>query len=202
MNKRIGIYGGTFNPIHNGHLIAAQNALEQFALDTVLFVPSNISYLKNNVTKSIHRVKMTELAISNNPAFLLSTVEIERGGNSYTYQTLEKLSQLYPNDELFFIVGADSFDYIDTWKCPDVIFKKASLIVAKREGFDESSLDSTKNMLTAKYNAKIYMLSERHFDISSSEIRNRVKNGLIIDYFVPQCVKDYIITNNLYKGDN
>ena len=122
---KIGILGGTFNPIHTGHLILAENAYEFMGLDQVLFIPSGVSYLK-----------LVELAIASNPHFALSTIETDRKGNSYTYETLKELKAQNPDAELYFICGADVMMSIHTWKEPASILKYASLVVAPRNDTD------------------------------------------------------------------
>ena len=121
---KIGIMGGTFDPIHLGHLALAEKAFQFIPLDFVLFIPTGISYRKKDVTDAVHRKNMCELAIRNTPYFYLSEIEINKKGNTYTYETLQDLKRQYENSELFFIIGADSLFSIETWKCPDLIFQE------------------------------------------------------------------------------
>ena len=133
MKKKIGIMGGTFNPIHYGHLILAERARESFSLDYVIFIPSGLSYMKDDVLDSNIRYQMTALAIKDNPNFKISAIETNRIGNSYTYETLEELSLLEKEGSTFyFIIGEDSLFNIEQWKFPERIFQLAEIIVAKR----------------------------------------------------------------------
>lgn len=131
--KRVGIMGGTFDPIHLGHLIMAENAYEAFELDEILFVPTGVSYLKSNVLDAKTRISMIGEAISDNPHFALSTIEVERDGYSYSYETIKELQDANPNTDYFFIVGADSLMYMDKWKNPEQIFAKVPVLVAVRD---------------------------------------------------------------------
>ncbi len=197
--KKIGIYGGTFDPIHYGHLLTAQNALEEYNLDKVLIIPSGNSYLKSNVTDSKHRLEMAKLAIENDSRFELSTIETDRLGNSYSYETIQYLKTIYPDCTFFFIVGADTFVNMSIWKSPDIIFANATIIVAYRDGFDYKSMSEAKLHYENIYKAKIIFMKDRKYDISSSEIRERVKNSLNINLFLPENVLNYICDNDLYK---
>ena len=122
--KKVGIMGGTFDPIHNGHLVIAQAALDTMNLDEVLFIPSGTPYLKDltTVLSKKERVSMTGLAIEDNPGFALSTIEIDREGNSYSYETLEELKKQNPDVEYYFILGADSLLYLEKWKLANFIY--------------------------------------------------------------------------------
>lgn len=197
--KQIGILGGTFNPIHNGHLILAQSALEQFELDQVLFIPSGCSYMKKHVLDAGLRFEMTKLAIESNPLFQISGIEVDRPGNSYTCDTLTRLKEIYPECKFHYIIGADTLFSIETWHKPELIFENCSIICSKREGFGTEEMQQKKDELTEKYHADIRFLEERAFDISSSEIRERLKNHLNTSYFLPEKVLIYIKEHHLYQ---
>lgn len=199
--KKVGIMGGTFDPIHNGHLLIAQNALETLELDEILFVPSGTPWLKDvsKVLSKKERVSMTGLAIENNPNFALSTIEIDREGNSYSYETLEILRKNNPQVDYYFILGADSLLEIETWKNPDKLMKSCTLLTAVRDDFDKDRLNEQIEYLKQKYDAHIQLLPTSRMDISSTMIREKVKNGQSIRYMLPDAVIDYIEKRSIYK---
>ena len=137
---KIGIMGGTFNPIHNGHIALAQKAYEDLKLDKVLFMPSGTSYLKQNVLSAKHRVEMVRRAILPYSYFELSLIEVNRAGNTYTYETLQQLKCENPNIEYYFIIGADSLFNIDGWKCPERLLKTCTILAAYRDGKTNTSI--------------------------------------------------------------
>lgn len=198
MGEKICIYGGTFNPIHFGHLLIATYAFEELNLDKIFFIPSNISYLKSNVLDAAHRLKMTELAIADYENFELSSLEIDRGGNSYSYETIDYFRKKYPDADIFFLVGADSYLYMENWLNPGLIFSGATVAVALRDSSDTDVLLEKSKIYQEKFNAKTVLLNPKRFDYSSSEIRKRVSDGLCIDFFVPKAVSDYIKNKRLY----
>ncbi len=200
LGKKIGIFGGTFDPIHIGHLILAQTALSECGLDEILFIPSGGSYMKENVLSKSHRLQMTKLAIEDNPDFKISTLETDKMGNSYSYETLLFLTKTNPDWEYFFIIGADTLFSIEYWKNPDQIMKCASLLVALRPGFDYDKIQNQIILLQNKYQAKIKLLVSRNIEISSTDIRNRVREGLSVKYLVSENVLSYIKENDIYKG--
>lgn len=199
--KKIGIFGGTFNPVHTAHLIIAETAREEAGLDDILFVPSGCSYLKNvsEILPARERINMTGLAIEDNPHFALSTIEIDRGGNSYTCDTLTELKERYPEQEYYLIVGADNLFTMEEWKNVELIFQNAKILAAVRGGRKRSDMEEKMAQLKEKYGADISLLDVRHIDISSSMIRKRVAEGRSIRYIVPDKVRDYIIKNHLYE---
>ena len=200
--RKIGILGGTFNPIHNGHLILAQNALEQYALDEVLFIPSGCSYKKQGVLDADIRYRMVELAIASNPLFRISPIEIERLGNSYTCDTLLALKeQTGDRVEYDYIIGADTLFSMESWKEPAVIFANCSILCSVRAGASMYELQAKQEELQKKYHADIHFIQEKCFDISSSEIRERIRAGRCVSYYLPENVLTYIRQKELYtKG--
>lgn len=192
MINKIGIFGGTFDPVHIGHLITTQFVLEKRSLDKIIFIPSNISPLKRDNLNSSpdHRLSMLKLAVDGNPKFDISNFELEKGNVSYTYDTLCEMKKKYREIEL--IIGYDNLVVFDKWYKPDEIFELADVVVMKR------SCDEDK-VVNHKYFDKAIILDTPGIEISSTEIRNRVKNNLPIDYLVPQKVKEYIFSNGLYK---
>lgn len=199
-SKKIGIMGGTFDPIHNGHIAIAKRAYEQFGLDKVLFIPSGISYLKKdkNVSSSDIRFKMVELSIMDYPYFEASTIEIERAGDTYTFETLQELKSLYPDSMLYFILGADSLLYIDKWYKPEIIFENCTLICAVRDDADINVIKA-KGRELEKSGARILYLDIEAIDISSTKIREAVKLNNSISSFVPKSVEEYILQEHLYE---
>lgn len=200
--KKVGILGGTFNPVHMAHLIIAETAWEEAGLDDVLFVPSGCSYLKDpsKILPAKDRINMTGNAIEDNPHFALSTIEIDRGGNSYTCDTLMELKEHYPDQEYYLIVGADNLFSMEEWKDVEKIFQNAKILAAVRGDKKHADMEAKSVQLREKYGADITLLHVRHVDISSTVIRERVAAGLSIRYMVPDKVRDYILKNHLYEG--
>ncbi|MCR4749618.1 MAG: nicotinate-nucleotide adenylyltransferase [Lachnospiraceae bacterium] len=200
-NKKVGIIGGTFNPIHIGHLILAEHAYDEYKLDEILFIPTGISHFKdpNIVLDKKKRITMTGGAIDDNPHFALSTIETDRPGNSYTYETLEELKRMNPDTEYYLIIGADSLFQIEQWKNTESIMKNASILVAVRKGQSLEELKQKADELTKKYNASIHVLTCTYIDVSSTEIRARIKEGKSIRYMVTDDTLNYINKFNLYR---
>lgn len=198
--KRIGIMGGTFNPIHNGHLMIAENAREQFSLDRVLFIPTGHSPLKHkqHVTDAVHRCAMVSMAISDNPWFALDEIEVHSPETSYTFRTVEKLKQNYNSSELFFILGADSLFDFESWRSPELILKNCSILAAYRKHQRQEEFFQQIAYLNGKYPDKFYPLDTPDLEVSSQEIRQRMREGRTIRYLVPKTVETYIIENKLY----
>lgn len=201
--RKVGIMGGTFNPIHMGHLFIAERAREQFHLDEVIFMPSGTPYMKNekDVLPKDIRVEMTKLAIEDNPFFDISTIEVDRERVTYTYETLEQLISNNESTEYYFIMGADSLWNIEDWKEPQKIFANCHILAAVRNNRPITEMEEQAAYLKDKYNASIFLLKCSNIEISSTMIRNMVKEGESIRYLVPETVYDYIIKNKLYKCD-
>lgn len=199
---KMGIMGGTFNPIHHGHLLLAQWAMEEAGLDGVLFMPTGNSYMKESseILPAEDRMAMTKLAISDRDCFICSDLEVKRGGNTYTYETLETLHNLYPSTELFFIIGADCLFTIENWYHPERIFRSCTFLAASRNGMPMEALDQKRQKLAEEYGAKIRLMTFPNIEISSTDIRLRVKIGKSIQYLVPDSVREYILNNNYYRG--
>ena len=200
--KRIGIMGGTFDPIHIGHLILGETAYHQFHLDNVLFMPAGNPPHKqdrgNRATDS-QRVEMVRLAIASNPHFTLSMEEMHREGYSYTYRTLERLKKRYPDTEYYFILGADSLYTFDEWKEPARILGACTILVGTRNHTSDEKLDRVIEHLEEKYHGQIEKLESLNIDISSKMIRSWIEKGRSLAYYVPDQVIDYIQRNNIYK---
>ncbi|MCR4955872.1 MAG: nicotinate-nucleotide adenylyltransferase [Lachnospiraceae bacterium] len=197
---RIGIMGGTFNPIHNGHLLIAENAYHQFHLDKILFMVAGNPPHKTNLTvvDSSHRCQMVKEAILNVPYFELDEREVHNQRLSYTYLTLTELKQSHPEDEFFFIMGADSLLYFEKWRNPEIILEKATVLIAVRDMVDSDKVLSTAKEITKKLGGTMDLIQTPMFDVSSNNIRSRIANKDTVRYLLPDSVIDYIKKNNLY----
>ena len=200
-HKKIGLMGGTFNPIHTGHLLLAQAALEEAGLERICFLPSGISYLKKEdaVLSADHRLCMTKLAIAENPHFTVSDMEIRRSGNTYTCDTLKQLHEEQPESSFYFILGADCLFSMESWYHPEKIFSACTVLAAVRDDLQLSDLEEKAAWLKDRFNAEIALLHFPRIDISSTDIRERIKAGKSIRYMVPEAVREYILQNALFK---
>lgn len=199
---KIGIMGGTFSPIHHGHLIIAEQAKEEFQLDLVLFIPAGVPPHKQHeaILDAKHRCGMIEAAIRDNPIFQLDTREVDSEAVSYTYLTLEALKQQYKAAELYFIMGEDSIYAISSWKNPKVIFSMATVLVAIRNNLcGRQQIEEQIQLIMQEYNSTIAIIHSPPVLISSSLIRERVAAGLSIRYLVPDSVVCYINDHELYQ---
>lgn len=209
--KRIGIMGGTFNPIHNGHLLIAEAAREQFSLKKVLFMPSGIPYMKNRqeVLPVDVRCEMTALAIADRSYFELSKLEAEdaaQGKNTYTCDTLRKLGTADPEADYFFILGADSLFAIEDWKNPALIFENCTILAAVRAAENDERgrqhLCRQARYLRKKYGASVEILKFAGMDVSSTQIREKVRRGESVSGLVPEEVASYIQSHHLYENNS
>ena len=198
MSRRIGVMGGTFDPIHHGHLVAAQEACWQFDLDTVVFVPTGQPWQKPiGVSPAEDRYQMTVLATASNPHFTVSRLEVDHPGPTYTVDTLARLRDQHPEGtRLFFITGADTVLQILTWKQPHQVLAQAEFIAATRPGFDLDRLVS--QVPTAA--GRVHPMDIPALAISGSDIRTRVARGAPIQYLVPDGVARYIHEHALYRA--
>ena len=199
--RKVGIMGGTFDPIHNGHLTLAREALKQFELAEVLFMPCGVPYMKSSrkVESGQVRAKMTALAIQGIPEFTLSTIEMEQPGDTYTYETLEYLKKTNPDTEYYFIVGADSLFHMTKWRCPERIFSNCCILAAVRDDKTICDMEDKIAELKRLYHADIRLLQIDCMDISSSDIRRKVRSGESVEHEVPEPVRDYIERKGLYQ---
>ena len=225
MSRRTGLFGGTFDPIHFGHLFLAQAAADAFSLDRVLFWPSPDPYHRANmhISPLSDRINMTKLAILDNARFEFSSFETELPGPVFTSSTLESFHREYPDDELYFIMGGDSLFSIEFWKDPEKIFSLATILSGKRSGQsrgasgilhpgpdgrakekkeetegEDKDLDKKISELKERFSARIYNIHVPEIEISSSDIKERVRNGRSIKYYTPDKVAEYIYEKRLY----
>lgn len=198
--KKIGILGGSFDPVHNGHLAIAQSAYTDFSLDEVWFIPAGHSPNKeeSHMTNAGVRAEMTQLAISDHPYFRVSEIEINASETSYTYLTLTKLKSRYPDTEFYFIMGADSLDYFEKWRHPEIICEKATILVAVREQLALTDIMDKIEKIRQLFPAEIYPLSCPRTDISSSNLREMIADGKDVSDLLPKAVYQYIQKNRLY----
>lgn len=202
MKRKIGIMGGTFDPIHIGHLILGEVAYEQFELDKVRFVPAgNPPHKRNRDGRATdeQRISMVRDAIAGNDRFELSLAEMVMDGLTYTYRTLEFFLTENPQDELYFIIGADSLFDFEKWMKPDKICQLCKLIVATRNQTADDALNRQIEHLEKKYGGTFLKLNTPDLDISSKMLRGWVKKDKSIRYYVPETVRNYIKENNMYK---
>ena len=187
---KIGILGGTFNPIHIGHLILAQEVQEKLRLDRIIFVPTYLPPHKDNsdIAPAAARLEMIESAIGGNKYFSVSDIEIKRDGRSYTIDSLKEFKKLYPADELYFITGSDLLKYLDDWKDLAEIIQMVKFVVATRPGYSLNAIPSY-----------ISTVAIRAVDVSAFEIRRCVKENKSFRYLVTDTVFDYINQKGLYR---
>ncbi|EAX48087.1 nicotinate (nicotinamide) nucleotide adenylyltransferase [Thermosinus carboxydivorans Nor1] len=199
---RIGIMGGTFDPIHIGHLVTAEAVRIEFGLDKVLFIPAANPPHKQHaqVTPAIHRYIMTVMATYSNPSFFVSPIELERPGPSYTIDTVRALIDQYgEKSDFYFITGADAIADLPTWKDIDELLGLCHFVAATRPGCI-SMIDAVIRRFGAKGRQRIHRLATPELEISSTDIRERVKLGRSIKYIVPESVEQYILKEGLYRG--
>ena len=195
MRTRIGIMGGTFDPIHHGHLVAAEEARHALELERVLFIPAGSPWQKESsgVTPALQRVEMVEAAVSDNAAFEVSRVDVDREGPTYTVDTLRAVTAAHPDVDMYFITGADAILEILTWKDPDEALALATFVAVTRPTYDLSKLD------TVRLRDRVVTLEIPALAISSTDIRRRVAEGRPIRYLVPAAVGSYIAEHGLYR---
>lgn len=202
--RTIGILGGTFDPIHNGHLLAAEWAREAFTLDELIFIPAARPPHKDlqGVLESRHRYRMVELAIEDNPDFSVSPIELERAGYSYTVDTISHYVQTYPGIKIHFIIGVDALQIISTWKDLDRLLTLCRFTVVTRPGYELDKKAACFQSVPPEIWEQTDFLPIPALEISSSDIRRRVANGKTIKYLLPAKVEKYIKDNSLYQGIN
>jgi nicotinate-nucleotide adenylyltransferase len=199
--ERIGVFGGSFDPVHIGHLIIAQDAVEQLELDRLIFVPAAISPHKQHCTPvdGRHRLRMLELATENNLRFEVSDIELQRGGLSYTFDTIQHLQSDHPAADLFFIVGLDSLADLHHWRNADELLECCTVVPFGRGGEDPDEI-AAKSGLSNVWKTRLLnrLIRIHEIEVSASEIRMRIAEGLSIQTLVPSVVEMYIAEHNLY----
>ena len=201
MGMKLGIFGGTFDPIHAGHLIIAQEARVRLGLGRVVLVPTGQPWMKSAqpVSSAAHRLAMTRLAVAGDPGFSVSSLEVDRTGPTYTVDTLAQLRRDLPGEpEIYFIMGADSLEGLDRWKEPERLLRLCSLVVVSRPGNGAQRVESVERRFPMS-RGRVHMLGELNIGIQASEIRQRVAQGLPIRYWVPREVEEYVLEHGLYS---
>ena len=193
---KIGVLGGSFDPNHNGHLVAAQHVANQLGLQQVLFVPAGNQWQKTQLagveqTDSKHRLAMTRLAIAGNPLFSANSIDVDWGGATYTVDTLTELQQAHPNAKLFFILGADAIAGVESWKDSEKLFDLATFVAVSRPGF--------QLQVPERFKDRVIQIRMESLDLSSTECRERALAGQELTGMVPDAVITYIRENNLYQ---
>lgn len=202
MMLKFGILGGTFNPIHYGHLLMAERAREALGIGKIVFMPAGIPPHKDikEVASAEDRLKMVELAVKDNDSFIISTIELDREGKTYTVDTLKELKSEYGQDtELYFIIGADVLFDLLKWRSAGEVFKLCKFAVMKRPGYKKDDFDERIKFLQEQYNASIEVVEMPLIDISSTDIRHRLMDNLSIKYLLPDKVVKYIRKEGLYS---
>lgn len=197
----IGILGGSFDPIHNGHIHMALSACKCFSLDQVWLIPAGHSPNKDEfaMTDVKHRYRMCEIAALADEHLHVSRIEIDSPEKSYTYRTLEKLNHLYPQNHFYFIMGGDSLDYFEKWVHPEIIAKLCTILVMPRRPYHKTSLLTKIEQLTRLFHADIRLIEGEEYPISSTEIRTRLMKQESREEDFPEGVLAYIQTHQLYK---
>lgn len=206
----LGIFGGTFNPIHFGHLRAAEEVRDKLGIDKVIFMPSGNPPLKGSgLIEAFHRYDMTRLATSSNVNFAVSDLEILKTEKSYTVETFERLLDIYPGDELFFILGLDAFLDMPNWWQPERLSGMVDFVVVTRPGSDPMDIckspyvrrEEVAGIWSLDSGKKVVTVNITPMDISSTNIRKSVKEGKSIKYLLPETVEQYIYSHKLYSSD-
>lgn len=200
---RIGIMGGTFNPIHIGHLMLAEAAADEFSLEEIWLIPAGCPYMKaaEGMLPSEERYRMTQLAVLDNEKMKCLDTEIKRDGYTYSYETMEELQTKFPENEFFFLIGADCLYTLEKWKCPERFFQSCTVIAAMRKGGILPEMQEKIRELSRRYGAEIELFPFRSLEISSTDIRERIRLGKSIRYLVPDRVIAYIEEKGFYRNE-
>jgi len=191
---KIGLYGGSFDPVHFGHLIAAQEVYERFALDRVIFIPAAQSPLKPDAVNASasDRLAMVQAATADDPRFAVSDIELRRGGLSYTLNTVQELQAQQPRDTFYWIIGADQAARLPEWHAIEQLAKAVEFIAVDRPGSDPIAPTCVPGL-------RVHHLESRLIDISSTELRDRARRGLLLEYFIPHKALVYLKAHCLYR---
>jgi len=199
MNKKIGIMGGTFDPIHYGHLMIANEVLDKYNMEKIIFVPSgNPPHKKNTSACAVDRFLMTNIATLSNRKFIVSDIEIQSLEKSYTINTVKKLKKIYENADLYFITGTDAILELPKWYDTENLLKLCKFISVSRAGYCTSEIENKISQIKNRYNCEIELLKVPMLEISSTDIRARIQFDRSTKYLLPEMVEEYIYKNNLY----
>ena len=199
---KIGVFGGTLDPLHIGHLIIAQAALEELGLEKVVFIPSGRPPHKANRVGAAdyQRIEMLKSALEGDPRFEIDLIEIGSEEYTYSYVTMRKLTEMHPENDYYFIVGEDSLRDLNRWRNPEILAGCCTIAAAGRKGFSDISIDELIMKRQEELGGRIVHIECPVIDLSSSEIRKRVSEGRSVKYFSPDCIEEYIKENGLYKN--
>lgn len=200
--KKYGIFGGSFNPIHYGHLMICEYIKEEMGLDKVIFIPTGNPPHKDLGVSAEDRYEMVRLAISPNPDFEISDIETTRANLSYTVDTIRELKKIYKEEKLYFLIGLDSLFQLKTWKKIDDLSQEIEFVVALRPGYiDKEEINNEIDFLRDNFGTKINLIKTPLYEISSTDLRDRIHEGKSLRYLIPKKVLDYIEESGFYKGD-
>lgn len=198
--RKVAVFGGSFNPVHNGHIALVERMKEEFSLNEIIIIPTYVTPLKDNtpMVSPYHRLNMLKLAFEDKSYVSVSDIEIVREGKSYSVDTLREIRKSYPEDSLYFIVGADSFMQLPLWKSPEDIFSIAHILTISRDDLDYEELLQRANEYENKYNARCSVLPNSVSEVSSTKVRNKISEKVSVKDLIPQRVSEYIKEQGLY----
>lgn len=198
---KTGVFGGTFNPVHKGHIMLAEYCMDSVGLDRIIMIPTAVPphKISNNLASENDRLNMCKLACRGKENFFVSDIEIKRQGKSYTYETLTQLKEIYPDDHLYTIMGADMFLTLNRWKNPEIIFEKSSIITIPRDEENKHELENFYNKVLKAMGASSVILPNPVMSVSSTFIRENLDNFNLISDMLDKGVYDYII-KTIYIG--
>lgn len=200
--KKYGIFGGTFNPIHYGHLMICEYLKEELNLDKVIFIPTGSPPHKDLDVSAKDRYEMVKLAISSNPSFEISDIETNRVKLSYTVDTVKELKKIYKEEKLYFLIGLDTLFELKTWKKIEELSKEIEFVVALRPKYiDIEKINRELKFLQENYNTKVEIIHTPLYEISSTELRERIKDKKSVKYLIPEKVVNYIKESGFYKSE-
>ncbi|MDU1176559.1 MAG: nicotinate-nucleotide adenylyltransferase [Peptoniphilus harei] len=200
--KKYGIFGGSFNPIHYGHLMICEYIKEEMGLDKVIFIPTGNPPHKDLGVSAEDRYEMVRLAISPNPDFEISDIETTRVNLSYTVDTIRELKKIYKEEKLYFLIGLDSLFQLKTWKKIGDLSQEIEFVVALRPGYiDKEEINREIDFLRENFGTRINLIKTPLYEISSTDLRDRIHEGKSLRYLIPKKVLDYIEESGFYKGD-
>ncbi|OFO62320.1 nicotinate-nucleotide adenylyltransferase [Peptoniphilus sp. HMSC075B08] len=200
--KKYGIFGGSFNPIHYGHLMICEYIKEEMGLDKVIFIPTGNPPHKDLGVSAEDRYEMVRLAISPNPDFEISDIETTRVNLSYTVDTIRELKKIYKEEKLYFLIGLDSLFQLKTWKKIGDLSQEIEFVVALRPGYiDKEEINNEIDFLRENFGTRIKLIKTPLYEISSTDLRDRIHEGKSLRYLIPKKVLDYIEESGFYKGD-